>query len=79
VYGNEFLTDFSLAVFLNQPFNTRIDSRIGVAQSDGWWDLLLTGNNLSDELILNYGTGFVANVDDLKIPRRISLQRTYRF
>ncbi len=78
-YSDEFLTDSSLAAFLTQPSYTRIDARIGIAQSNGHWDLLLIGNNVSDELILNNGMVFVANAGYLKAPRRISLQGTYRF
>jgi len=77
--SDEFLTDSSLAAFLTQPSYTRIDARIGIAQSDGRWDLLLIGNNLSDELILNNGQVFVANAGYLKTPRRLSLQGTYQF
>ena len=78
-YSDEFLTDSSLAAFLTQPSYTRVDARIGIAHSNGHWDLLLIGNNLSDELILNNGMVFVANAGYLKTPRRISLQGTYRF
>ena len=42
-------------------------------------DLLLIGNNLSDEMILNNGQVFLANAGYLKTSRRISLQGTYRF
>ena len=62
-----------------QPSYTKIDARIGIAQADGRWDLLLIGNNHSDELILNIGMVFVANAGYLKIPHRITLQGTYRF
>jgi len=78
-YSEEFLTDSSLAAFFTQPSYTKIDARIGIAQADGRWDLLLIGNNLSDELILNNGMVFVANAGYLKTPRRITLQGTYRF
>ena len=78
-YSGEYLTDSSLAAFLTQPSYTRIDARIGIAQADNLWDLLLIGNNLSDELILNNGMVFVANAGYLKSPRGISLQGTYRF
>ncbi len=49
------------------------------APADGRWDLLLIGNNLSDELILNNGQVFVANAGYLNAPRRVTLQDTYRF
>jgi len=78
-YSGEYITDSSLAEFLIQPSFTRIDARIGIAQADDRWDLLLIGNNLSGELILNNGMVFVANAGYLKSPRRISLQGTYRF
>lgn len=78
-YSDEFLTDSSLAAFLTQLTYTRIDARVGIAQADGRWDLLLIGNNLSDEMILNNGQVFLANAGYLKTPRRISLQGTYRF
>ena len=78
-YSDEYLTDSSLAEFLMQPSYTRIDARIGIAKTDGLWDLLLIGNNLSNELILNNGMVFVANAGYLKTPRRIYLQGTYRF
>jgi iron complex outermembrane receptor protein len=78
-YSDEFLTDSSLAVFLTQPSYSKIDARIGVAQSDGRWELMLIGNNLTDELILNNGQVFVANAGYLKAPRRVTLKGTYRF
>jgi hypothetical protein len=70
-YSDDFLTDSSLAKFLIQPSYSKIDARIGVAQADGRWELMLIGNNLTDELILNAGY--------LKAPRRITVQGTYRF
>ena len=78
-YSDDFLTDSSLAVFLTQPSHSKFDARIGVAQSDGRWELMLIGNNLTNELILNNSQVFVANAGYLKTPRRITLQGTYRF
>ena len=78
-YSDEYLTDSSLAAFFTQNSYTRIDARIGIAQADGHWDLLLIGNKLSDQLILNNGQVFLANAGYLKTPRRVSLQASYRF
>jgi len=78
-YSGEYLTDSSLAAFFIQDSYTRIDARIGIAQADGRWELLLIGNNLSNEMILNNGQVFLANAGYLKTPRRVSLQATYRF
>ena len=70
-YSGEYLTDSSSYA--------KIDTRIGIAPTDNRWDLLLIGNNLSDELILNNSMVFVANAGYLKLPRRVSLQCTWRF
>jgi hypothetical protein len=59
-HRNDYLTDSSLATFLTQPAYTIIDARIGITQQ-GRWELLLIGNNLSNELILNNGMVFLTN------------------
>ena len=78
-YSDDYLTDSSLAAFLTQDSYTKIDARLGFAQVNRRWEVLLIGNNLSDEKILNNGQVFVANAGYLKTSRRLTLQGTYRF
>jgi iron complex outermembrane receptor protein len=77
-YSDDYLTDSSLATFLEQESYTQVDARIGVEASDGKWSLALVGSNLTEQEIINSSIVFLANSAALKSPRTFLLQATYR-
>ena len=82
-YMDDYHTVSDLDPILKQDAFTRWDARIGLSDMDQVWDLALVGKNLSDELIIMYGTDVpsqpgthYAQVDK---PRTYGLQGTWRF
>ncbi|NOY17579.1 MAG: TonB-dependent receptor [Gammaproteobacteria bacterium] len=68
---------------LTQDSYTKFDARLSLGSADGRWVLSLIGKNLSDELILNWGSdqptspgSYVALIER---PRNIAIQGQYRW
>jgi iron complex outermembrane recepter protein len=82
-YMDEYFTDSDLDPVLKQDAFTRWDARIGISDMDQVWDVALVGKNLSDEMVIMYGTDvpnqpgtYYAQLDK---PRTYGLQGTWRF
>lgn len=82
-YMDDYFTDSDLDPVLKQDSYTRWDARIGLSDVNQVWDIALVGKNLSDELVMMYGTDvpnepgtYYAQLDK---PRTYGLQGTWRF
>ncbi len=82
-FSDDYLLAGDLDPVLVQDSYTKFDARLSLGSADGRWDLSLIGKNLSDELILNWGSdqptspgSYVALIER---PRSIAIQMRYRW
>ncbi len=68
---------------LTQDDYTKIDARLSLGSADGRWDISIIGKNLTDELIMSWGSDQPVSpgsyVTLIERPRSIAIQGTYRW
>jgi len=78
-YSDEYFTDSDLTREFKQDSYTMVDARIGIESDDGKWSVVLIGNNLTDEIVINQTSLYFTQNAFLKSARTLALQGTYRF
>lgn len=79
-YSDGYFTDTTLEPDLMQDSWTKVAARVGIADADNRWDLVLSGLNLTDEAILT-GANILFGYDIVYLgaPRTVTLQGSMRF
>ncbi|AGN11328.1 TonB-dependent receptor [Simiduia agarivorans] len=55
IYSSEYLASPSLDPRLTQDAFVKVNARLALAATDGFWEIALVGKNLTDEAVLTYG------------------------
>ncbi|NMP14725.1 TonB-dependent receptor [Thalassotalea sp. Y01] len=80
-YSDEYYTDGALNEDLVQGSYTKVNARLGIASSEGTWEVNVIGNNLTEEEILTgvQEFGGFADLGYLAAPRTVTIQGVIRF
>ena len=76
---NEYFTEGTLNPNAVQDDFTRWDARLGLARTDGSWELSLIGKNLTDEVVINFSQPFLGINGYIGAPRTLQVQFSVNF